>query len=104
MMSEKEYIEREAIIKKLNGIGGCDAFDEWSKGWDRAIDMAVKAVEKLPAANVTPVKHGHWIKIGNYAFKCTSCGKTYWESKGYAARAHFCLSCGACMDGGDENA
>ena len=98
-----KYIERRAIIEKLNEIGGCDASDEWSKGWDQAINTAVKAVEKLPAAaDVAPVKHGYWIKIGNYAFKCTSCGKTYWESKDYAARAHFCLNCGACMDGGTE--
>ena len=27
-MAEKEYIERETIIKKLNEIGGCDATDE----------------------------------------------------------------------------
>lgn len=92
-----KYIERRAIIEKLNEIGGCDASDEWSKGWDQAIDTAVKAVEKLPAADVVPVKHGYWIKIGNYAFKCISCGKTYWESKGYAARTHFCPNCGADM-------
>lgn len=53
-------------------------------------------------ADVAPVKHEHWIKIGNYAFKCTSCGKTYWGSKGYAARTHFCPNCGARMDG-DKN-
>lgn len=60
-MFEKEYIDREAIIKKLNEIGGCDASDEWSKGWDKAIDTAVKAVEILPNSDVALVKHGHWI-------------------------------------------
>ena len=58
-MAEKEYIEREAIIRKLNEIGGCDASDEWDKVWDMAIDTAVKAVERLPVADVSPVKHGH---------------------------------------------
>ena len=43
-----EYIEREAIIKKLNEIGGCDASDDFSKGWDKAIDMAVEAVMQIP--------------------------------------------------------
>ena len=61
-MAEKEYIEREAIIRKLNEIGGCDASDEWDKVWDMAIDTAVKAVERLPVADVAPVKHGHWVK------------------------------------------
>lgn len=94
-----KYIKRRTIIEKLNEIGGCDATDDWGKGWDKAIDTAVKAVEKLPAEDFALVKHGHgrWIKIGNYAFKCTSCGKTYWESKGYAARTYFCPNCGADM-------
>lgn len=101
-MLEKECIGREAVIEKLNEIGGCDATDEWSKGWDKAIDTAVKAVEKLPSADVAPVKHGYWIKTGGYAcgdyeFKCASCGKTYWESNGYATRSHFCPNCGADM-------
>ena len=33
-MSGKEYLDRETVIKKLNEIGGCDASDDWDKGWD----------------------------------------------------------------------
>ncbi len=29
-----KYIERRAIIEKLNEIGGCDATDDWKKGFD----------------------------------------------------------------------
>lgn len=46
-MSE-EYIERETIIEKLNEIGGCDATDDWGKGWDKAIDAAIEAVMQIP--------------------------------------------------------
>lgn len=56
-------------------------------------------LDNIPTADVAPVKHGYWIKIGDYAFKCTSCGKMYWESEGYAARTHFCPNCGTRMDG-----
>lgn len=56
-------------------------------------------LDNIPTADVAPVKHGYWIEIGDYAFKCTSCGKMYWESKGYAARTHFCPNCGTRMDG-----
>ena len=56
-------------------------------------------LDNIPTADVVPVKHGYWIKIGDYAFKCTSCGKMYWESKGYDARTHFCPNCGTRMDG-----
>lgn len=59
-MPEKEYISRETVIKKLNEIGGCDATDDWGKGWDKAIEVAVKAAEELPAADVALVKRGHW--------------------------------------------
>lgn len=121
-MAEKEYIEREIIIKKLNEIGGCDASDEWGKGWDKAIDTAVKAVEKLPATDVTPVKHGHWIfkkrtklvstgiaKVaeGGIAIVmkkhitvkvpyCSICGERG-DNEGDATP--FCPNCGARMDG-----
>ena len=48
--AEKKTIERRAIIEELNRIGGCDASDEWSKGWDAAIDKAIKISETAPTA------------------------------------------------------
>lgn len=85
-MAEKEYIEREAVIKKLNEIGGCDASNDWNKGWNKAIDMAVKAIEKLPAADVIPkaseVKHKGYTFIqnaNNHFSLVGSDGKTYLE-------------------------
>lgn len=41
--------EKETAIeclKILHGIGGCDATDEWSKGFDAAIDTAFKEICK----------------------------------------------------------
>lgn len=80
-----------------------ECFDVYEDGekYCRGIVFSISDV-RLPAADVAPVKHGYWIKIGNYAFKCISCGKTYWESKGYAARTYFCPNCGARMDGDVE--
>lgn len=40
-------VEKETareILKILHGIGGCDATEEWSKGWDAAIDEAYKEI------------------------------------------------------------
>ena len=34
----------------LHGLGGCDASDEWSNGWDKAIDSAIKELDKIPTA------------------------------------------------------
>lgn len=54
-------------------------------------------------ADVAPVRHGHWTKskcsvCGDYEFRCSSCGETFWEGGNYATRAHFCPNCGARMD------
>ena len=105
-MAEKEYIEREAIIRKLNEIGGCDASDEWDKVWDMAIDTAVKAVERLPVADVSPVKHGHFRRLtfSGDTIICSECKMAYniFETNG-AENFNFCPHCGAkIMDGGDE--
>lgn len=94
-MAEKEYIEREAIIRKLNEIGGCDASDEWDKVWDMAIDTAVKAVERLPVADVSPVKHGHWVKEKSDVlihWHCSVCKNCYYLDE---PNANYCPNCGA---------
>lgn len=102
--TEKEVIERTAVYDELNKLGGCGALPKsWDDGWDKAIDAAIKAVKKIPNADVSDVKHGYWIKTGGYAcgdyeFKCTLCGETCWEGEGYDERAHFCLNCGAKMN------
>lgn len=42
----KEAVKETAreILKMLHGIGGCDAAEEWSKGFDAAIDEAYKEI------------------------------------------------------------
>lgn len=51
-----EYVEKEnirrAIIEELNRIGGCDSSDEWSKGWDAAIEAAIKIAETAPTVEI----------------------------------------------------
>ena len=100
-MAEKEYIEREVIIRKLNEIGGCDASDEWDKVWDMAIDTAVKAVERLPVADVSPVKHGHFRRLtfSGDTIICSECKMAYniFETNG-AENFNFCPHCGIKMD------
>ena len=51
-MAEKEYIEREALVERLKKEE-CDC--EWL--W---------TILDIPAADVSPVKHGHWKKGKGY--------------------------------------
>lgn len=66
---------------------------------------ALKYIDALEAklAESEPVRHGHWTEskcsvCGDYEFRCSSCGETFWEGSNYATRAHFCSNCGAKMD------
>lgn len=71
-----EYINREKVLKVLNSIGGCGAEpDSWANGWDKAIDTAISELEKIPAADVRPERHGHiiWRKKHRGGFRTAKC-------------------------------
>lgn len=100
-----EYIERKATIKKLNEIGGCDASDDFSKGWDKAVDTAIEAVEKLPAADVAPVKHGHWIFKKRTKLVSTGIAKVAEDGTAVIMKKHITVKvpyCSVCGDHGDN--
>lgn len=48
-ISTIEFVKRKTIVEKLDSLGGCGATDDWSKGWDAAIDTAIEEIRKLPA-------------------------------------------------------
>ena len=100
-----EYIEREATIKLLRNIGSRDYRRE--KG---TIQEAIKMVsfsEHTPAADVSPARHGRWVKIyenGEPAIEqhqvgvfCSRCNKM---PKDRFTESDFCPNCGAKMDEG----
>lgn len=91
----KEYIEREALLENQQEI--C----YWNGLEDRYDDFVpVQIIEKAPAADVAPVRHGEWklptingkpLLITN--FTCSVCGEFSHEETNY------CPNCGARMDG-----
>lgn len=93
-----ECIEREAVWNALNEIGGCGAeADSWADGWDKAINAAIRILERLPSIGVVPARHGYWIH--KQTFECSECGYEF-ESEGYIHFFNYCPCCGAKMDGG----
>ena len=88
----KEYIEREALLKRL-----CD--DDPS----HMEDYYYNAIKNAPAADVVEVRHGEWLHTDK-AFS--------WHSKDECSECHYhnahridlsyynyCPNCGAKMDG-----
>jgi hypothetical protein len=80
-MAEKEYIEREALKRKL--------IDE--KSFFPAI--VASALKEMPAADVVEVVHGEWIDRDEKTW-CSVCDAS---NKQY--KPPFCPHCGAKMNG-----
>lgn len=88
-----EYIEREALIKKLKDkiINPQTAFIN---------NILIGLLEKAPAADVVEVKHGYWKETITHNgctwdsdCVCSVCGKS-----GHPCN-NYCEECGAKMDG-----
>ena len=80
-----EYIEREEAKQFFNLNFG---------GVSHAI-IASRLLDEIPAADVSPVRHGRWLYVDTdieQFFLCNRCKqKEYWESD-------YCPNCGAKMD------
>ena len=87
-MTEKEYIEREALVERLKKEE-CDC--EWL--W---------AILDIPAADVEPVRHGRWVNESFYTH-CSVCGNmAIYDKYGQEVESDYCPNCGCRMDGGDD--
>lgn len=87
-----EYISREAALTVLD--------------WDCASQDALDAVKAIPAADVVEVKKGEWIPVtnGRGGCECSQC-HAYAPScqSGVEYKSAYCPSCGAKMDGGQDD-
>lgn len=98
-MAEKEYIEKETVLKHFDEVMNnefCDA--DFKKA---ALGFSIY-VSRLAAADVAPVRHGHWI-YENFYTHCSVCGKmAIYDKYGQEVESDYCPRCGAKMDGGDN--
>lgn len=83
-----EYIKRETAVKAAN---------EWVSEACMAPVMRVSRLldklQKLPAADVAPVVHGHRVDNGGSYARCSQCDGVL------PLCANYCPNCGAIMDG-----
>ena len=102
-----EYIEREALEKKLNErlaylLDKNGPYDHFTDGYDEA----VSTVEEFPAADVAPVVHGRWEQDAYGDWYCTNCDEVVAICESGRERTYrkpYCPNCGAKMDGGADN-
>lgn len=95
-----EYIEREAVHNLVRSITKYT----WTSPIRNEQRITVDAddiqfgVDKIPAADVAPVRHGWWYDKGSLSCRCSECGcKSNRES-------NYCPNCGALMKEAEHEA
>ena len=86
-----EYIERKRAI-----VDVCNSLELYSFEYAKLED----ALNKIPAADVAPVRHGRWVDTDSEFAQCSLC--KYPVYVGWN-QTNYCPNCGAKMDGGDGN-
>ena len=98
-----EYIRREAALKYIKSEQ-CRTCSDIGLCGNCAVLVAVKLLEKVPAADVAPVVHARWERVRSNWY-CTGCHKGHRITNCAPTANNFayCPSCGAKMDGGKDN-
>lgn len=100
-MAEKEYIDKETVLKHFDEVMNnefCDA--DFKKA---ALGFSIY-VSRLATADVAPIRHGHWVSeydCGYTTPHCSECGETALtkEETSYDyVYSSYCPRCGAKMD------
>ena len=84
-----EYIERSAGVSILRAKASMAVLMDAAPYFEKAAQM----LEKLPAADVAPVVHGHRVDDGGFYARCSQCDGVL------PLCANYCPNCGAKMDG-----
>ena len=91
-----EYISRELVLDQATEVcywcGYRDQYDEV---------VFLEDIEDIPAADVAPVRHGHWKWDGKH-FYCSACAGTRYHDLVLGLDAAYCPYCGAKMDEEDD--
>ena len=90
-MVEKGYIDRELAFDMITDLAGMAT----TKAAYAAIWKSAKQLNKVPTADVAPVKYGHWVKEKPDVlihWHCSVCKNCYYLDE---PNANYCPNCGA---------
>ena len=92
-----DYISRDEI------------FSVWrSMPKPASISSLTDAINRTPAADVEPVRHGRWVDYMVRDWRCSECGQKIIKVRNvdgycYNDKPNYCPNCGAKMDLEEEN-
>ena len=88
-----EYVAKEDVIELFRSYG--------HTGEDIPFHVLDDSIFEMKAADVAPIRHGHWIRVSLIGvFECSECGNQITAADGEFAKkvCKWCLHCGAKMD------
>ena len=116
MENEKEYIERESVINKINNLlseyEDCDGIFIPKRLIPSGLCKVLNFIKQQPTADAQEVKHGKWTPMhhvggildGENFDKCSVCGyERFIADVKYKTIYNYCPNCGAKMDKKDED-
>lgn len=101
-MAEKEYIEREALIRTIENIPDNELLGNDNTTFVE-LPTVLDIISEQPTADVQEARHGEWELIdecANEGVYCSNCHKKVYRAK-YAnqkVKSNYCPNCGAKMD------
>ena len=101
-----DYIDRETVLKILEDhpAGTWRGYDVYSDD----VRAIMRQVAEQPAADVTPVRRGHWVRVGN-GTTCSECMQGLLRINGKQSELvdlsgmPYCPNCGVKMEIGHDN-
>ena len=99
-MAEQRFIDANNLIEEIKEerCYNCRNFKDMKCNYCGTADY-IYMIEDMPAADVVPVVHGHWIEQDKYTFgvmyDCSICGSRILDN-GHSW--NYCPNCGAKMD------
>ena len=97
-----EYIKKALVAREIRKLLRVreSAVDIFQAGFEYGVNRAWLKIDKIPAADVAPVVHGHWTTECYNIPICSICGtyvsKDVYNSEDFTPK--FCPNCGAKMD------
>ena len=91
IVTEKEYIEREALPAANTND------NDYADGWNECLE----AINAIPAADVRPVVRAEFVRCGDgkgVPYMCSHCGRTTPANMVEIWGVNFCPNCGARME------
>ena len=90
-----EYIKLDDVKFDISGLAYIQPNDY------RGIAMYfLGQIDSMPRADVRENRHGHWIKDGQYQYRCSNCGEyIHGDADATPDINKFCWNCGADMRG-----